>query len=92
MSRFDYDMRVEIYPGFFRLLRDCHEDDLQLAMDCQLARNELHDEAEKLLAAASHRNLDIPGDLRERLGLWTDSLLDAVSLVDELRDSVLVPA
>lgn len=77
--------------GVFKRLRDCHADELEMAMECHTARAQLHTEAEALLGEIAYRNLDIPDDLRERLGVWTDSLLDAVSLVDELRSAVLQP-
>jgi hypothetical protein len=88
----DTDTRIELLPGVYRRLVDCCEDDLALAAECEAARRQLHTEAGLLIAEAAHHGIDIPEDLRERLAVFSGSLVDIVGLVDELRDAVrLVP-
>jgi hypothetical protein len=45
-----------------------------------------------LLADAARHNLDVDDELRDRLALWATDLAGIVSLVDELRSSILQPA
>jgi hypothetical protein len=88
----DFETTVEVFPGVFRRLRDCHVDELAMAMECQVVRREARFEAEVLLAEAAERNLVITQELRDRLCEFQGDLPTVLALVDELRAACLQPA
>jgi hypothetical protein len=80
----DYDAQIEVMPSVFMRVRDCTAGDLEMARECDVARQRLREQAEALLAEAHHHDITIPQRLRERLAMWSDDLPGLTALLDEL--------
>lgn len=88
----DYEQVVEVHASVFKRLRDCSNDELHSAMECQQARRELRDQAEALLAEAARHDIPISESLRAALCVFAGDLPTLTGLVDELRAVCLQPA